>query len=416
MVDETGDVKKGTSTAGVQRQYTGTAGRIENAQVAVMHRPTRPGRAADRPRGVPAGVGRRSDRCAGRRDSRGRHIRDEAAPGPRRMLTRALDAGVPAGLGDRRRGLRRRPGPCGGCPAGPAAPAYVLAVACYYHVTITRAAGPPQRADQIVTRLPSRSWNRRSGGAGAKGERLLRLGLAADHPPPDDETTGHHWLLVRRRIRDGELAFYRCWAPHPVPLPALVRVAATRWGGRGDLPIVEGPTVGLDQPQVRRWDLLVPLHHPGHAGPRDPRRSPPLIERARRPAPAGLIPLTRNEIARLLCATLTRPAGDASHHLRWSYWRTTPPVPLPHLPLPAAIRPGPANIAPLQLADQLAYLTGDLAGLCQQHQVVAQLPSHRPAEFACPGRLVFVCLAELEIATGSVWPPRRGRMNFLEHG
>lgn len=35
VVDETGDVKKGTRTVGVQRQYTGTAGRIENPQVAV---------------------------------------------------------------------------------------------------------------------------------------------------------------------------------------------------------------------------------------------------------------------------------------------------------------------------------------------------------------------------------------------
>src|SRR6476620_9981158 len=35
VVDETGDLKKGTATVGVQRQYTGTAGRIENAQVAV---------------------------------------------------------------------------------------------------------------------------------------------------------------------------------------------------------------------------------------------------------------------------------------------------------------------------------------------------------------------------------------------
>ncbi len=35
VVDETGDVKKGTATAGVARQYTGTAGRVENAQVAV---------------------------------------------------------------------------------------------------------------------------------------------------------------------------------------------------------------------------------------------------------------------------------------------------------------------------------------------------------------------------------------------
>src|SRR5947199_9161295 len=36
VVDETGDLKKGTRSAGVQRQYTGTAGRIENAQVAVF--------------------------------------------------------------------------------------------------------------------------------------------------------------------------------------------------------------------------------------------------------------------------------------------------------------------------------------------------------------------------------------------
>ena len=35
VIDETGDLKKGTQTVGVQRQYTGTAGRVENAQVAV---------------------------------------------------------------------------------------------------------------------------------------------------------------------------------------------------------------------------------------------------------------------------------------------------------------------------------------------------------------------------------------------
>src|SRR6266496_4153572 len=36
VVDETGDVKKGTASAGVQRQYSGTAGRVENCQVAVF--------------------------------------------------------------------------------------------------------------------------------------------------------------------------------------------------------------------------------------------------------------------------------------------------------------------------------------------------------------------------------------------
>jgi hypothetical protein len=46
--------------------------------------------------------------------------------------------------------------------------------------------------------------------------------------PPADEATGFHWLLIRRRIGDGELAFYRCHAPTRVGLPALVRVAGTR--------------------------------------------------------------------------------------------------------------------------------------------------------------------------------------------
>ena len=70
----------------------------------------------------------------------------------------------------------------------------------------------------------------------------------------------------------------------------------------------------------------------------------------------------------------------------------------------------------LRPADQLAQLTGDLAGFCQQREVVAHLPSHRPAEFARPGRLAFVRPAELEIAAGSSWPPRRRRVDFLDHG
>ena len=36
IVDETGCVKKGVPSAGVKRQYSGTAGRIENSQVGVF--------------------------------------------------------------------------------------------------------------------------------------------------------------------------------------------------------------------------------------------------------------------------------------------------------------------------------------------------------------------------------------------
>lgn len=57
VVDETGDVKKGTHTVGTQRQYTGTAGRVENAQVAVYLTYAAPrGHATGRPGPVPAAV------------------------------------------------------------------------------------------------------------------------------------------------------------------------------------------------------------------------------------------------------------------------------------------------------------------------------------------------------------------------
>ena len=57
VLDETGDVKKGTHSVGVQRQYSGTAGRIENAQVAVYLDLRRPARARpDRPRPLPTTI------------------------------------------------------------------------------------------------------------------------------------------------------------------------------------------------------------------------------------------------------------------------------------------------------------------------------------------------------------------------
>lgn len=85
-----------------------------------------------------------------------------------------------------------------------------------------------QRVDQIAAALTRRAWNRYSAGSGAKGPREYDWAWVAITPPADEQP-GHHWLLIRRRITDGELAFYRCWSPTRVGLPALVRVAGTRW-------------------------------------------------------------------------------------------------------------------------------------------------------------------------------------------
>jgi SRSO17 transposase len=97
VVDETGDLKKGAQTVGVQRQYTGTAGRVENAQVAVLLVDASPAGhgVVDRELYVPRGWTRDPDRCqaAGVPAQVGFATKPALATA---MITRALDAGVPA--------------------------------------------------------------------------------------------------------------------------------------------------------------------------------------------------------------------------------------------------------------------------------------------------------------------------------
>jgi SRSO17 transposase len=215
----------------------------------------------------------------------------------RRMLARALDAGVPAGWctadefygGDQhlRRDLQAR------------GVGYVLAVAKSHRVT-ARALDGPARADQLTAALPSRACNRISAGAGSQGERDYDWTWITIVPPAG-ETGGYHSLLVRRRISDGELAFYRCWSPQPVPLHVLVRVAGTRWNV--ETCFQSGKTIGLDEPQVRRWDswyrhtTLVMLAHAILTV---------IAARERdRHAEATPIPLTFNEIRRMFPRMIT---------------------------------------------------------------------------------------------------------------
>jgi SRSO17 transposase len=231
----------------------------------------------------------------------------------RRMLTRALDAGVPAAWatadefygGDQhlRRDLQTR------------GVGYVLAVAKSHRVTAHPVDGPV-RADRLADALPARAWNRLSAGAGSKGERDYDRAWIAITAPAG-ETGGWHSLLVRRRISDGELAFYRCWSPQPVPLRVLVRVAGTRWNV--ETCFQTGKRIGLDEPQVRRWDswyrhvTLVMLVH-----------AILTVITAReheRHTAAGdhtLIALTFNEIRRLFARFITTTTHTIGHWLHWS--------------------------------------------------------------------------------------------------
>src|SRR3954470_5776003 len=167
VIDETGDVKKGTRTVGVQRQYTGTAGRIENAQVAVyLTYAARSGHALiDRELYLPRSWSDDPARCAAAGVPADVGFATKPALA-RVMLDRALDAGVPARwvAGDEvygaDPGLRaaletRRVG-------------YVLAIAG--NRRLPTAAGPI-RADALAAALPRRAWQRLSAGPGAKGQR-----------------------------------------------------------------------------------------------------------------------------------------------------------------------------------------------------------------------------------------------------
>jgi SRSO17 transposase len=251
VVDETGDLKKGTTTVGVQRQYTGTAGRVENAQVAVyLVYATNAGHAViDRELYLPRSWTNDPQRCqaAGIPSEVGFATKPQLATA---MICRALDAGVPAGwvTGDEVYGAN--PGLRAELEARQIG--YVLAVGCDHRVGF---GGTTQRADALLRQVPARAWQQISCGTGAKGDRLYQWAfLRLDH---HDQAAacgqaGTHWLLIRRNHKTGELAFYRCYTPHPVPLGMLVRVAGSRWRIEECFQTGKG-LCGLDQHQVRRW-------------------------------------------------------------------------------------------------------------------------------------------------------------------
>lgn len=311
VVDETGDLKKGTATVGVQRQYTGTAGRIENAQVAVyLVYSAKAGHAAiDRELYVPRSWTEDRQRCAsaGIPEQIGFATKPALAA---RMITRALDSGVLARwvAGDE---------VYGGNPALRTVleqrnVGYVLAVACDHQIA-TKAG--KLRADALARKAPKRAWQKLSAGTGAKGHRFYDWAIVhiADDRP------GHRQLLVRRNRRTGELAFYHCYSPTAVPLSTLVRVASRRWTVEETFQSGK-ELAGLDEHQVRRWTswyrwvTLAMLAHAFLA-------VATAYERTHRPAPDGLIPLTCNEIAHLFISLIVRPAHAAAHRLGWSDWR-----------------------------------------------------------------------------------------------
>jgi SRSO17 transposase len=315
VVDETGDVKKGTATVGVQRQYSGTAGRIENSQVAVYLTYAAPrGHALiDRALYLPKSWTEDSGRCADAGIPQGEWGFATKPTLATELIGRAVAAEVPAAwvAGDEVYGADPRlRAAIRGHALG-----YVLAIAANRRVP-THAG--PLRVDALPALIPTYAWQKHSAGAGAHGPRLYSWAwfrLLAE----DDTDTGIHHLLIRRNDATGELAYLRCYSPTPVPLRTLVAVAGQRWRIEESFQAAKG-LVGLDQHQVRRWTswyrwtTLAMLAHAFLA-------VATATERDTAPTPAGLITLTVNEFRRLFDALLLATNHTVATLLAWSRWR-----------------------------------------------------------------------------------------------
>lgn len=249
VVDETGFLKKGRQSVGVQRQYSGTAGRIENCQIGVflayasVHGRTFLDRELYLPKEWAADEARRAE-AAVPADVEFR-TKPQLAQA---MLARALDGGVPAQWvtgdevygGDRRLRvwLEERAQP------------HVLAVKSTEPLW-TRTTCQQIAAKTLAAAVPPPEWQRLSAGDGAKGPRgydWARVPIRALPEPGWD-----YWLLVRRSHSDPtDLAYYVCFCPAGTQLGELVRVAGTRWAIEESFESAKGE-VGLDHYEVRRW-------------------------------------------------------------------------------------------------------------------------------------------------------------------
>ncbi|SEB31200.1 SRSO17 transposase [Streptomyces misionensis] len=319
VVDETGFLKKGRSSAGVQRQYTGTAGRIENAQVGVfLALATSRGRALiDRRLYLPEHSWSNDPE---RRHAAGIPETVRFATKPRlagEMIEAALDARIGASwvTGDEAYGQD----PQLRAALEARGVGYVMAVACSMRVRINHGR-TLVRADTLAGRLPATAWHRQSAGNGAKGPRYydwawIHIG-----------TGSHRHLLIRRNRSTGELAFYLCWSPTEVPLSELVRVAGVRWSVEECFQAAKSQ-VGLDHYQVRHWTswhrhitlamlaLAFLTVLAADAAPEPPADMHHFI-RSRDP-----VTLTVPEIRHLLVAAFHPPAVTAARLLHWSNWR-----------------------------------------------------------------------------------------------
>jgi len=247
VVDETGFLKKGEKSAGVQRQYSGTAGRIENCQIGVFLALTGSrGRAlVDRELYLPKDWCDDAARCRAAKIPAGTAFATKPALA-QKMLARALESGLaPAWvLADEVYGndskfrmfLEERGQP------------FVLAVSSQQRLWVEFR---QKRVDVIAKELPAENWTRLSAGDGLKGPREYDWAAAVFGAPA--ESGRRRWALFRRSVAKPEdLAYYLCLAPEEATMRDLVKAAGQRWSIECCFEAAKQET-GLDEYEVRSW-------------------------------------------------------------------------------------------------------------------------------------------------------------------
>ncbi|AYN40823.1 IS701 family transposase [Streptomyces dangxiongensis] len=243
-VDETGFIKKGSRSAGVQRQYTGTSGKIDNCQLRVFlaYASTKGRALIDRELYLPTSW---IEDPARRADARiGAEVVFRTKPAlARAMLERAVAARVPFRWvpGDEVYGqdpvLRR-------WLAGQRL-SYVLAISGKHRC------GPRgQNARTVSAILPEHAWEIRSAGDGAHGLREYAWALV---PLPGEGDDGFEdALLIRRSLADDERAYYLVHAPANTAPAEIVHAAGARWAIEECFQAAKNEA-GLDHYQVRQY-------------------------------------------------------------------------------------------------------------------------------------------------------------------
>jgi SRSO17 transposase len=252
IIDDTGFLKKGTTSAGVQRQYSGTAGRTENCQIGVFAAyASVKGRAlVDRELYLPKSWTNDPDRCRAAKIPADRVFATKGELA-RRLVLRALACDLPIGwvtadsAYGQEWGFRRM--------LEEAGVGYVLAVPKSQQV---KSLAGIWRIDQLVGEAPDDAWQRLSCGDGAKGPRLYDW-ASAQLPVIDffdGDTPAHRrWVLARRSIkRPSETAYYLAYAPTGTTVAELVRIAGSRWAIEECFQAAKNEC-GLDEYEVRRY-------------------------------------------------------------------------------------------------------------------------------------------------------------------